>query len=142
MRYRVGSQGIILEAYFNFFIHKDNAFQLVEPAVGRYILVGMANVDNTSGFLEGDVSIGSTHYAVKGVGASAMAYYDIVTQYATNIALISDEAIGIAYLNQLKKDLKSNAPLLKQVTAESMNETVRKLLEQVGNEATKNYNGS
>lgn len=143
MRYRVGSQGIILEAYFNFFIHKDNAFQLVEPAVGRYILVGMAAVDNASGFLEGDVSVGSIQYAVKGLNASAMGYYEIVTKYASEISLIADEASGIKYLQKLKEDLHSSAaPLLKQSTAKEMTKTLNDLLTSFGNSAQKESGGS
>ena len=84
--YKVSNEGVIGEAYFNFYIHRDNNFNNTkEHNVGRYMIIGVGDVDNMSGLLSGDTSVGKYQYVVKANKAEFMRYGEIISNYATRI---------------------------------------------------------
>lgn len=84
--YKVSNEGVIGEAYFNFYIHRDNNFNnSIEHNVGRYMVIGVGDVDNMSGLLSGDTSVGKYQYVVKANKAEFMRYGEIISNYATRI---------------------------------------------------------
>ena len=111
--YKVSNEGLIGEAYFNFYIHKDNNFnQGVESNVGRYMVVGVGDVDNMSGFLRGDTSAGKYEYVVKANKAEFMKYTEIITKYATEIASITSQQDLEAIILKIDYSLQENAKKL------------------------------
>ncbi len=79
----VNNKGTIAEAYANFFINKFKFSGQLEPDVGTYVTnetYGMRAVDNTSGFVVGDVQAGDNNFVQFGIkkeGASLMGLYKI-----------------------------------------------------------------
>ena len=124
MKYKMGGAGYILwrqnnkwdgrwvsgagplgEAYVAFFMNEYVFTGLIESAVATFILhpkYGVAQVDNASGFLKGDVTKGQFELGVKIQGASAMSYVEII-KYAYQILQQTDIR---KYLDNLQEQLK------------------------------------
>lgn len=70
MKAMVNNKGTIAEAYANFFINKIYFLASIEENVGKYVMDeihGMRAVDNTSGFVVGDVQQGDNSHVQFGV---------------------------------------------------------------------------
>lgn len=87
---KVSSAGVLSEAYVNFYIWEYEFSSDIEQAVGQFMMEGTMQVDNISGFLQGDISKDGVEYGVKSAGASAMGYSQII-KYAQEILMTPDE---------------------------------------------------
>lgn len=77
---KVSSAGDINEAYAKFILENqaDPSFALeMEQNIGDYMYQGVALVDNISGLLQGDVTIGNIEYGIKSAGASTLSLKQI-----------------------------------------------------------------
>ncbi len=71
----VSSEGDIQEAYASFVLLNKSypSFNdMMEIMVRDYMVNGVANVDNISGLLQGDVTMGQYEYGIKSAGASVL----------------------------------------------------------------------
>jgi hypothetical protein len=101
---KVNNLGTIAEAYVNFYINQYVFASHLEENVGVYIMhpeYGAYAVDNASGFLIGDTSIGNIHFAVKKESASPM---NLKKVYQETKAILSLPAFSPEYLKQIFVD--------------------------------------
>lgn len=78
---KISARGDIAEAYSMFFLKKaEYDFNSIEPETNiHYFMVeGVADVDNISGLLQGDISDGQFEYAIKSADASYMSIQQII----------------------------------------------------------------
>lgn len=77
---KVNNKGTIAEAYANFYIHQIILEGDIENRVQTYVIdkeYGMLSVDNTLGFVVGDINAGQIQYAVKSQRAGLMGMYQV-----------------------------------------------------------------
>lgn len=78
---KVSARGDIAEAYSMFFLKKaeyDFQSNNREENVNYFMVLGVAEVDNVSGLLQGDVSDGQYEYAIKSADASQMSIQQMI----------------------------------------------------------------
>lgn len=135
--YKVSNEGLLGEAYLNFYLHQDNLFNKeLEHNVGRYMVVGVGEVDNLSGLLEGDFSVGKIQYVAKTNVASFMNYNTILNDYIYRIAAVSNESELENVINKINVELhqkahKIAAPYnkkLKDASSRTINKVIREQL--------------
>lgn len=107
----VSGAGVLGEAYFSFYINEYTFTTFIEEAVGDFITnpsYGAIQVDNASGFLQGDVSKNGIEYGVKARGASALGYSDIITYAQEMLAApdLMEYLVGIDGKGGLKEKLR------------------------------------
>lgn len=129
---RVNNLGTVAEAYVNFYIAKYSGFTSnLEENVEDYVLndtLGMASVDNMSGFLIGDASYNNIQFAVKKESASPMnikQVYDKVNEIIRNPAF-NPEILKTIFVDQEKESSKKNQ--VKQLLEYQLAETGNKIL--------------
>ena len=92
---KVNNLGTIAEAYVNFYLNKYEFSKFLGQDVAIYILhptYGAVAVDNASGFLIGDTSIGNIQFAVKKETASPM---NLKKVYNLTQEILSEEVFNI-----------------------------------------------
>ena len=113
LKMKISSLGDVNEAYaafylnmiFNNFIFKDSGG--LEWLLNTFLLhdeYGVAAVDNISGFLEGDVTIGNIEYAIKSKGATTLSPNQVIDLAKAISALSSPEELTMQYLLDLKQE--------------------------------------
>lgn len=129
---QVSSEGDINEAYANFYLKKlFSMFGVeMEKNINDYMLQGVVNVDNVSGLLSGDISIGNIEYAIKSRGASALGDTDIIAT-ATILATVSPQEISQQMLLQLKKALEAKSSAVRQKLNAVLTEAEMDLLKEL-----------
>ena len=101
---KVNNLGTIAEAYVNFYINEYKFSNHLEENVGIYIMdkdLGAYAVDNASGFLIGDTSINSIHFAVKKDSASPM---NLKKVYDETKKILDSPVFSPEYLKQVFVD--------------------------------------
>lgn len=104
---KVSSGGDINEAYAKFILENQESpsFTLeMEQNIGDYMLQGVVLVDNVSGLLQGDVTIGNIEYGIKSAGASTLSLKQIL-KIARQI--VSDEGFDENKLRQIKAEFQA-----------------------------------
>ena len=125
---QVNNLGTIAEAYANFYTNKYDGFIKGnnEQNVKTFIMddtYGAYAVDNASGFLIGDVSVGHIHFAVKKDTASPMnlkRVYDSVREILDNFDI---EKLKDEFITKEKERVKPGSQV-HQLTSEQIAETV------------------
>lgn len=107
----VTGAGVLGEAYFAFYINEYTFVTFIEEAVGDFMTnpsYGAVQVDNASGFLQGDVSKGGVEYGVKAKGATALGYADIITYAQEMLAApdLMEYLVGVDGKGGLKEKLR------------------------------------
>lgn len=93
-----GGAGDLGESYLSFLMSEErtNLFKgNMEPDIDIFMLQGVALVDNISGVLKGDFSIGDIDYAAKAEGASMMGYRQVINLALEIAASTPDHVVQI-----------------------------------------------
>ena len=115
---RVNNKGTIAEAYANFYIHQIILEGNIENRVQTYVIdkeYGMLSVDNTLGFVIGDINTGQVQYAVKSQRAGLMGMYKVY-KYIQDIKDLLNNGLEEEALKKLF-ELTSQKGTVKQVQA-------------------------
>ena len=109
---KVSSEGDLNESYAAFYLNKQfNLFSssgAQETDVNTFMTHsewGVQHVDSISGLLQGDVTVGNIHYAIKSKGASVMGDSDLLVTAA--IIASQKEQLTISTIQHIKDQLKS-----------------------------------
>lgn len=107
----ISSAGDVNEAYAAFYLANEPKPSFssgnIEILLDEFLLDstrGVAAVDNISGLLEGDVTVGNVEYAIKSGGASALSYTQVV-DLAMALRDMSPEEIANNYVEDYKQKL-------------------------------------
>lgn len=93
-----GGAGDLGESYLSFLMSEErtNLFKgNMEPDIDIFMLQGVALVDNISGVLKGDFSVGDIGYAAKVEGASMMGYRQVINLALEIAASTPDHVVQI-----------------------------------------------
>ena len=107
----ISSAGVLAEAFAAFYLNEYVFSNDMEINVGDFVAGGKysaVTVDNTSGFLEGDISIGNMQYGIKAKNASALGYMQIlkIAQELVSLGDMTAEELG-SFLEEQKARLHS-----------------------------------
>lgn len=100
---KVNNKGTIAEAYANFYIHQIILEGDIENRVQTYVIdkeYGMLSVDNTLGFVVGDINVGQIQYAVKSQRAGLMGMHQVY-KYIQNIKNLLNSGLEEEALKKL-----------------------------------------
>lgn len=115
---KVNNRGTIAEAYANFYINQVEFQGDLEYRVGTYVCdgaYGMMSVDNTMGFVLGDIDRGHVQYAVKSQRAGLMGMHRVY-QYIRSIRkMLGQNITDEALVSQLMEKVSQKGNV-KQVT--------------------------
>ena len=132
---KVSARGDIAEAYAMFFLKKAQYnFQSsnLEENIHYFMTLGVANVDNVSGLLQGDVSDGKYEYAIKSANASYMSILQMIT-LAQDI--INKNKYSLSDLQKKKEDLAKQKQKIRnpisQVLEKELNEEFSNLIQNL-----------
>lgn len=136
----ISSEGDINESYAAFylnddFIQSDN----IEVLLDKFLTSspnGVLYVDNISGLLEGDVSIGNMEYAIKSKGASTLGYKQII-DLANIISSMNDQEITEEFLKGIKKQLHEKGTTRNKILENTLNNDREKILNELKKEFEK-----
>lgn len=112
LKMKISSLGDVNEAYAAFYLNmvfNDFIFNQssdIEWLLNTFLLhdrYGVTAVDNISGFLEGDVTIGNIEYAIKSKGATTLSPEQVIS-LAINIKESSPEELTMDYLQTIKEE--------------------------------------
>lgn len=128
---RISARGDIAEAYAMFFLTKakyDFNSANKEENINYFMVLGVQEVDNVSGLLQGDISSGRYEYAIKSADASYMSIQqmiplaqDIVTK--NNYSLID--------LNRTKEKLASKKAKLRNPIEQVLEDKITKEMQDI-----------
>lgn len=129
----VNNKGTIAEAYANFYINKITFSGDIESRVGFYVTnpeYGMQSVDNTMGFVLGDVSAGNVQFAIKTNRAGPMGMYR-VRQFIRKLRQqLGQSSSSEVLIEELKKKVsqKGTAKQVQDNLSGSLDETFSDLI--------------
>lgn len=125
---KVSSAGDINEAYAKFILENqaDPSFTLgMEENIEDYMLQGVALVDNISGLLQGDVTIGNIEYGVKSAGASVLGLTQI-TKLAQKI--LKDATFDVNKLREEKERLRKRGKQRNTKATDMVNDAIDEII--------------
>lgn len=131
----VNNKGTIAEAYANFYINKITFNGNIESRVGFYVTDsehGMQSVDNTMGFILGDISAGNVQFAIKTNRASPMGMYR-VRQFISKIRKqLGQTSTSEELVEELKKEVsqQGKAKQVQDNLSGSLDETFSALIKE------------
>ena len=127
-KWKVSSAGDINEAYAKFILENqaDPSFTLgMEENIEDYITQGVALVDNISGLLQGDVTIGNIEYGIKSAGASTLGLAQMRT-LANKI--LNDAQFDVNKLRQEQARLRARGKQRNVKSAEMVDDKVEEII--------------
>ena len=134
-KWKVSSAGDINEAYAKFILENqpDPSFTLgMEENIEDYVTKGVALVDNISGLLQGDVSIGNIEYGIKSAGASSLGLAQM-KRLAQKI--LNDAQFDVNKLRQEQERLRARGKQRNVKAAEMVDDIVDEIISviKIGN---------
>lgn len=136
----ISSEGDINESYASFYLREDfiNANN-IETLLDKFLTSspsGVLYVDNISGLLEGDVSVGNIEYAIKSKGASTLGYKQTI-DLANIISSMNDQEITEEFLKGIKKQLHERGTTRNKILENTLNNDREKILDELKKEFEK-----
>jgi hypothetical protein len=135
---KVSARGDIAEAYAMFFLKKvQYNFQSnnSEENIHYFMTLGVANVDNVSGLLQGDVSNKQYEYAIKSANASYMSIIQMIT-LAQDI--VNKNKYGLSDLQKKKDTLAQKKQKIRnpitQITEEKIDKIFSDLVQDINSQ--------
>lgn len=128
--YKLSNMGPINEAYVNMYVHNIKLTSPLEKDINDFMLdtsYGAIKADATRGFLIGDVSNGTTQYAVKGVFGSPQGTKEVIKAFKTMAEDNFSEESFAAFIKQFTYDElhRGYKPQIRELTQKSINATAR-----------------
>ena len=133
---KISARGDIAEAYSMFFLTdaKYNFDKEREENIHHFMLEGVANVDNISGLLQGDVSNGEYEYAIKSADASYMSIVQIIPLAEKIVNPKKNGVSNIADLEKYKKNLQKKKSKIRNPIYNALDHIISDNIQEVINE--------
>lgn len=132
---RVSARGDIAEAYSMFFLKKaeyDFQSSNKEENINYFMVLGVQNVDNVSGLLQGDVSDGKYEYAIKSADASYMSIQQMIPLAQK---IVNNDKYTLVDLQKYKEALaKKKAKIrnpIEKYLENSVNESIQEIINTI-----------
>jgi hypothetical protein len=121
---KVSARGDIAEAYAMFFLKKaqyDFQSNNLEENIHYFMTLGVANVDNVSGLLQGDITDGQFEYAIKSADASYMSILQMI-KLAQDI--VNKNKYSLVDLEKKKAELAKQKQKIRNTISTALEEKV------------------
>ena len=127
---KISARGDIAEAYSMFFLKKaEYNFQKdLETNINYFMVLGVQEVDNVSGLLQGDISSGQYEYAIKSADASYMSVQQMIP-LATEIVINNN--YSLTNLKNYKDKLAKKKAKIRNPIYNSLDNTISKDIQNV-----------
>ena len=130
---RISARGDIAEAYAMFFLTKakyDFNSPNKEENINYFMVLGVQEVDNVSGLLQGDISSGKYEYAIKSADASYMSIQQMIP-LAQDI--VTKNNYSLVDLNKMKERLASKKAKLRNPIEQVLEDKINKEMQDIIN---------
>lgn len=131
---KVSARGDIAEAYSMFFLKKaeyDFQSSNKEENINYFMVLGVQEVDNVSGLLQGDISSGQYEYAIKSADASYMSIQQMIPLAEK---IVNNTNYSLLDLEKYKEKLAKRKQKTRNPIHNSLEEQVTKPLEEIINQ--------
>ena len=127
---KISARGDIAEAYSMFFLKKaEYDFQGdLEKNINFFMVLGVQEVDNVSGLLQGDISTGQYEYAIKSADASYMSVQQMIPLAEE---IVTNSNYNLTNLRNYKEKLAKKKAKIRNPIYNSLENTISKDVQSV-----------